>query len=149
MNHGNEVLEAAVATLYHGSRRAITLQGRQGQRCPGKFHRGSSLQLGNNEVAEATLANVVTPSHSLPGRFKTCTFKSPLGWQPQQASHEDPQNAWGGEICKALPFPYKQMETRSQGESQININRSMFAVVLIKPHLSSQAGRDGTIQICL
>lgn len=49
-----------------------------------------------------------------------------------QGSPEDPQNARGGEICKALIFPYKQMETGSQGESSININKSVFAVSIHK-----------------
>lgn len=66
-----------------------------------------------------------------------------------QGSPEDPQNARGGEICKALIFPYKQMETGSQGESVLILISPYLQSVFIKPHLSSQACRDGNIQVCL
>ena len=98
----------------------------------------ANLQLSNSEVTEAATAIVMTPPHSPLGDLGPAHSETPLCWQPHskpglklinghlKGSPQDPQNAWGREICKALIFPYKRMKTGSQRKSSININRSVF-----------------------
>lgn len=121
-------LEPAAAPLSPGSIGDTGLQGGQVSvsRGAGRSPETPRIQLSHTEATEEALASVMTPLHRRLADFGPAPQSphwagshSKLGLnlisRHLRSSPEDPQNARGGDICKALAFPYKQMEAGSPG----------------------------------